>query len=61
MRTIYELARFRTTLCVKDLQPELGEVLGFKSPFVNDGDLQNGRDNFIQWTGTADARTWELI
>ncbi|MCY9667087.1 Ig-like domain-containing protein [Paenibacillus alginolyticus] len=57
-RTFYEF-QIPTTY-VKDLKPELGGIIGFNVA-VNDADLQNGRDNFIQWTnGTADSKNTAL-
>ncbi|MBB6730094.1 sugar-binding protein [Cohnella zeiphila] len=57
-RTLYEFKI--PSADVKDLQPALGGSIGFNVA-VNDADLQNGRDNFIQWTpGTADAKNTSL-
>ncbi|MEC0227629.1 sugar-binding protein [Paenibacillus alba] len=45
---------------VKDLKPELLGKIGLNVA-VNDADLQNGRDDFIQWTqGTADSKNTAL-
>ncbi|MNV98801.1 hypothetical protein D3C71_1940930 [compost metagenome] len=57
-RTYYEF--MIPTSYVKDLLPQLGGMIGFNVA-VNDADLQNGRDNFIQWTqGTADSKNTAL-
>jgi uncharacterized protein YjdB len=57
-RTFYEFQI--PAAYVKDLKPELGGIIGFNVA-VNDADLQNGRDNFIQWTnGTADSKNTAL-
>ncbi|MCC3371904.1 sugar-binding protein [Cohnella sp. REN36] len=57
-RTIYEMKI--PSAYVKDLRPALGGRIGLNVA-VNDADLQNGRDDFIQWTpGTADAKNTSL-
>ncbi|WP_079908729.1 sugar-binding protein [Paenibacillus sp. 32352] len=57
-RTIYEFKI--PSAYVKDLKPGLGGKIGLNVA-VNDADLQNGRDNFIQWTpGTADSKNTAL-
>ncbi|MGG1516455.1 S-layer homology domain-containing protein [Paenibacillus oryzisoli] len=57
-RTTYELKI--PASYVKDLKPQLGGTIGFNVA-VNDADLQNGRDDFIQWTqGTADSKNTAL-
>lgn len=58
MRTYYEFKI--PSAYVKDLLPQVGGVIGLNVA-VNDADLQNGRDNFIQWTqGTADSKNTAL-
>ncbi|TXK85052.1 sugar-binding protein [Paenibacillus sp. N3.4] len=57
-RTIYEF--LIPGSYVKDLKPELYGKIGLNVA-VNDADLQNGRDDFIQWTqGTADSKNTAL-
>ncbi|WP_163855229.1 sugar-binding protein [Paenibacillus elgii] len=57
-RTVYEFKI--PSAYVKDLKPAPGGMIGFNVA-VNDADLQNGRDDFIQWTkGTADSKNTAL-
>ncbi|MFD0693903.1 OmpL47-type beta-barrel domain-containing protein [Paenibacillus sp. GCM10027628] len=57
-RTMYEVKI--PSSYVKDLKPGLGGTIGLNVA-VNDADLQNGRDDFIQWTkGTADSKNTAL-
>ncbi|CQR57727.1 sugar-binding protein [Paenibacillus riograndensis] len=57
-RTIYEFQL--PASYIKDLKPELEGRIGLNIA-VNDADLQNGRDDFVQWTqGTADSKNTSL-
>lgn len=57
-RTVYEFKI--PTAYVQRLQPAPGGFIGLNVA-VNDADLQNGRDDFIQWTkGTADSKNTSL-
>lgn len=57
-RTLYELKI--PSAYVGRLQPSVDGLIGLNVA-VNDADLQNGRDNFIQWTkGTADSKNTSL-
>lgn len=57
-RTIYEM-KFPSSF-VRDLRPAEGARIALNVA-VNDADLQNGRDDFIQWTpGTADSKNPSL-
>ncbi|WP_145947179.1 sugar-binding protein [Paenibacillus sp. Y412MC10] len=57
-RTFYELKI--PSAYVGHLQPSIGGHIGLNVA-VNDADLQNGRDDFIQWTkGTADSKNTSL-
>lgn len=57
-RTVYEFQI--PSAYVKDLRPDLDGRIGLNVA-VNDADLQNGRDDFVQWTqGTADSKNTSL-
>ncbi|MCJ8014746.1 NEW3 domain-containing protein [Paenibacillus sp. KQZ6P-2] len=57
-RTLYELKI--PSSHIRYLEPAVGGKIGLNVA-VNDADLQNGRDDFIQWTkGTADSKNTSL-